>query len=68
MTHHSHTMFIPLNLRTLASRQEFILWLASYNLPPDDAYRTYKSWCDYVGTEVNRRDLDDLAGTDYNVN
>ena len=68
MTKHSHTLAIPADLLYPHEKPRFILWLASYNLPPDAAYRVYKSWCDSVGQGVLRDDLDDLCGTEYNVN
>lgn len=68
MTKHSHTLAIPQDLQRLESKPEFILWLASYNLPPDDAYRTYKDWCEATGHPVSRLDLNDLCGLDFNVN
>ena len=68
MTHHSQTLAIPEDLLYLVELPRFILWLASYNLPPDAAYRVYKDWTEKVGTEINRQDLSDLCGADFDVN
>jgi len=67
MTKYSHTLHIPADMLYPSERPRMILWLASYNLPPDAAYRVYRTWCDAVGETVSRADLDDLCGPEYNV-
>jgi hypothetical protein len=68
MTHPTKHPMIPEHFLRPEQRTPFLLWVASYNLPPPDAYRLYKDWCDIVKLPLSRDDLDTLCGADFNVN